>query len=45
MLRLYQAALQEAVRLSGVPAHLLEAAVARDFGEWGQTLPKPPKAS
>lgn len=47
MLRLYQAALQEAVRLSGVPAHLLEAAVARDFGEWvkQERLPKPPKAS
>jgi hypothetical protein len=47
MLRLYQAALEEAVRLSGVSAQLLEAAVARDFGEWvkQERLPKPPKPS
>ncbi len=33
MLRRYRAALEEASLLSSVSAHILEAAVARDFGE------------
>jgi len=38
--------LEEASRLSGVSAHVLEAAVARDFGEWvkQERLPKPPRS-
>lgn len=46
MLRRYQAALEEASRQSGVVSHVLEAAVARDFGEWvkQERLPKPPKS-
>lgn len=44
-LRRYQAALAEACRLSGYSAPELEAAIARDFGEWvkQERLPKPPK--
>ena len=44
MLRRYKAALEEAGRISGYSAHELEAAIARDFGEWvkQERLPKPP---
>ncbi len=47
MLRRYRAALQEAARKAGITEYLLEAAVARDFGEWvkQEKLPKPPKSS
>jgi len=46
MLRHYRAALEEASRLSGVTSHVLEAAVARDFGEWvrQERLPRPPRS-
>ena len=44
MLRRYKAALEEASRISGYSARELEAAIARDFGEWvkQERLPKPP---
>ena len=46
MLRRYKAALDEASRRSGFTGPELEAAVARDFGEWvkQERLPKPPPA-
>jgi hypothetical protein len=45
MMRRYKAALTEASRLSGFTGPELEAAVARDFGEWvkQERLPKPPQ--
>jgi hypothetical protein len=45
MLRRYRAALEEASRRSGFTGPELEAAVARDFGDWvkQQKLPKPPQ--
>lgn len=45
MLRRYKEALAEACRLSGYTGPELEAAVARDFGEWAkqERLPKPPQ--
>lgn len=44
MLRRYKAALAEACRISGYAAPELEAAIARDFGEWvkQERLPKLP---
>jgi len=44
MLRRYKAALGEAGVISGYPLPELEAAIARDFGEWvkQERLPKPP---
>jgi hypothetical protein len=44
-LRLYREVLAEAASQSNISEHMLEAAVARDFGEWvkQEKLPKPPK--
>jgi hypothetical protein len=46
MLRRYKEALEAAGRLSGYSASEIEAAIARDFGEWvkQERLPRPPKA-
>ena len=45
MLRRYKAALEEASRRSGFTGPELEAALARDFGDWvkQERLPKPPQ--
>ncbi len=45
MLRRYKGALAEASRRSGFTSPELEAAVARDFGDWvkQERLPKPPQ--
>lgn len=45
MLRVYRIALTEAAREAGLSEALIEAAVARDFGDWvrQERLPKPPK--
>lgn len=45
MLRRYREMLADASRLSGISESLLEAAVARDFGDWvrQERLPKPPR--
>jgi hypothetical protein len=42
-----QNSITEAARESGISEYMLEAAVARDFGEWvkHERLPKPPKPS
>jgi hypothetical protein len=47
MLRRYQAAVEEAARRSGFAGPQLEAALARDFGDWvkQERLPKPPQKS
>jgi hypothetical protein len=47
MLRKDKVALEEASRLSGFSAPLLEAAIAADFGQWlkQEKLPKPPAPS
>lgn len=47
MLQKYKEALEEACRLSGFSAPLLEAAIAADFGQWlkQEKLPKPPATS
>lgn len=44
-LRRYKIALEEACRQSGCTGPELEAAIARDFGEWvkQERLPKPPQ--
>ena len=46
MLQLYREALANAARESKISEYLLEAVVARDFGEWvkQERLPKPPKS-
>ena len=46
MLRRYKEALAHASEESGVSESLLEAAVARDFGDWirEERLPRPPKS-
>jgi len=46
MLRRYKAALEAACRASGFSGPELEAAIARDFGDWvkQEKLPKPPPA-
>ena len=46
MLRIYRTALAEAAREAGASEALIEAAVARDFGDWvrQERLPKPPKS-